>query len=107
MSDFRIKTLPGAAGTYPWDTRFDKRAVATLTGNVSYTVGGLDNGDKISLFVTQDATGGRTLAFTLASGLTAIILGADVAINATAAKSTGITLTRAGNNVFVTFTLQA
>lgn len=107
MSDFRIKTLPGSVGTYTWDTRFDKRAVATLTGNVTYVVGGLDNGDKCSLFVTQDATGSRTLAFTLPSGLTAVILGTDVAIGATAAKSTGITLSRANNIVFVTFTLQA
>ena len=107
MSDFRIKTLPGAAGSYAWDTRFDKRAVSTLTGNVTYAVGGMDDGDSATLFVTQDATAGRTLAFTFASGLTAVVLGADTAISAVAAKTTRVSLTRAGANVFVIYTLQA
>lgn len=106
MASYKFQVLPGTAGTWPVDTRFIKNGMATLTGNVVYDFNALKDGDSFILVVTQDATAGRTLGLVFDTGMTTVVLGADTAISAVAAKATKVLITRAGNIAYVIYTLQ-
>lgn len=90
-------------GTVTWEVRFNKKAYATLTGNTTYRIEGMADGDVLTLIVTQDATGSRTLSFSFPSSLTTAIVGATAAIDSTASEASKVTLTRAGSVVYLEY----
>jgi hypothetical protein len=56
----------------------------------------MDEGAVISLYVTQDATAGRTLTITPAAGGANVVIGPSTAISAVAAKMSLLTIARVG-----------
>lgn len=91
MAEQRLKTFTGT-GAVSFDTRFAKKAATTLTGNVTLTLGGMDNGDIMTIWARQDATGGRTFTITAAAGGANVVVGPATGINATASTTTKIVI---------------
>lgn len=90
MAEQRLRPLSGS-GAVAFNTRFAKKASATLTGNVTLTLAGMtNNGKNVSLWVKQDATGGRTLTITPASGGANVMVGPSTDIEDAAGLSSKI-----------------
>jgi|SRR6187402_2639825 len=68
----------------------------TLTGNTTLVLNGMDEGDVLFLWVTQDATAGRTLTIPAGPGGANQVIGPSTAISAVAAKTSMVTITRIG-----------
>lgn len=100
MSEPRVRILPGTGGV-EFDTRFSQKARTTLTGNVTLTLVGMDEGDIVSLWLTQDGTGTRTLTITAAAGGANVVLGPSTAIASTAGDSSKVVIVRVGGIYYV------
>jgi len=92
----RVKPLLNSSGATSGaitiNTNFGKKYYGTLTGNVTLTLFGMNSGDICSLWLTQDATAGRTLTITPASGGANKVLGPSTAISAVAAKTSKVVI---------------
>lgn len=62
VDDFTQPLVDGSSVT--WNLIKGKRAILTLTQNTALSITGYSQGDRISLEVNQDGTGGRTLSIT-------------------------------------------
>jgi len=91
MAEQRLKTLTGT-GSVTFNTRFAKKAATTLTGNVTLALQGMDNGDIITIWAKQDATGSRTFTITAAAAGANVVVGPATGINATASTTTKIVI---------------
>lgn len=100
MATKRPFILPGS-GSVIWNTRFSDEAVMTITGNVTLTLQGLDNGRTVRLIVTQDAVGSRTLTITPATGTTNRVVSYINAISSAANTYTAIEI----SNILGVYTL--
>jgi hypothetical protein len=91
MPEQRLKTLTGTGAVF-FDTRFATKAATTLTGNVTLTLGGLDNGGVVTIWATQDATGSRTFTISPTALGANVVVGPGTAIKATASSTTKIVI---------------
>lgn len=86
----RVKRLINSAGATSGaisvNTVFGKKFFGTLTGNVTLTLVSMNEGDIISLWITQDATGSRTLTINPAPAGANIVIGPATAIASAAGK---------------------
>jgi hypothetical protein len=104
--DLTVQTYIGpvvlaSAATIAWDVDADGRVakIDTLDHNATVNLSGLGDGEEAVIYVTQDATGGRSLTVAQ-SGLT--VRGATTAIaDLTAGQFAVVTLGRSGYNLFV------
>jgi hypothetical protein len=87
MAEQRLKILP-SSGDIIFDSRFVKRGFAELTGNLTVSVIGLDNGEEITFWFTQDATGSRTVTINPLSA------GANVSVGSNSFNSAANTTSR-------------
>ena len=69
----RVQAVAYAANVTLDCSLYDVFDFAALTGNVSITLSGMVDGQKVELSIPQDGTGGRTITFT-----NTLIFGADV-----------------------------
>lgn len=93
MAQPRIRILPGTGGLVNFDTTFSKRAKTTLTGNIVLTFSGLTEGDMATVYIIQDAIGGRTVGVLPPLGTQLSILGSQVNISTVASTRSVITVT--------------
>jgi hypothetical protein len=61
--DNRLHVVKEEAALCAWDTLNGTTAELTLTGNRTIVIRTLEEGQAYNLFIIQDATGSRTLAF--------------------------------------------
>lgn len=91
MAEPRIRILAGT-GAVTFNTRFGTKAATTLTGNVTLTLNGMYSGKVVTIWATQDATGGRTFTITAGPGGANVIIGPATGINITASTTTAIVI---------------
>lgn len=105
MAEPRVKILPGT-GNVTFDVRFATKAFATLTGNVTLELDGIDDGEEVSIWVAQDATGGRTLTITPPAGGSVVVLGASQSIDSAASQRSRIKIAYVDGNYFVQYYIE-
>ena len=97
MAIERTRPLGNMTGTITLSTYTSSKWYGTLTGNVTLNLQGMDEGKVISLYVTQDATAGRTLTIPAAGGGANQVVGPATAISAVAAKTSKVVIAKIGN----------
>lgn len=106
----RVKQLVNSSGAVSGaisvNTNWGKKYYGTLVGNVTLTLTGFNNGEIVSLWLTQDATAGRTLTINPASGGANVVLGPDGAISAVAAKTSKVVIAKISNVYYIEITAQ-
>lgn len=91
MAEQRLRTIAGT-GAVSFNTRFAKKAATTLTGNVTLTLIGMDNGDIVTIWAQQDGVAAHTFTITAAAGGANEIVGPSAGINLTASATTKIVI---------------
>lgn len=103
MANQRVKRLLNSSGATSGaisvNTAFGKKFFGVLTGNVTLTLVTMNEGDVISLWVYQDATGSRTLTINPSSGGANIVIGPSTAIASAANKASKVVIAKI-NNVY-------
>jgi hypothetical protein len=105
MAEPRVRKLPGT-GDVIFDTRFSKKAFLALIGNVNLTFDGIDEGDEISLWITQDATGNRTLTIVPPDGVTMVVVGTSDAIASAASTASKMVVALIESVFYIEITAQ-
>ena len=94
----RVKPLlnssGAASGAITVQTAFGRKYYATLVGNVTLTLNNMNEGDIISIWLTQDATGSRTFTLTPAAGGANIVIGPDTEIASAAGKVSKVVIAK-------------
>jgi hypothetical protein len=94
----RVKPLANssgvASGAITVQTAFGRKYYATLVGNITLTLNNMDEGNIISLWLTQDGTGSRTFTLTAAAGGANIIIGPSTAIASAAGKTSKVVIAK-------------
>jgi hypothetical protein len=83
-----------ASGAITVQTAFGRKYWATLVGNTTLTLNNMNEGDVISLWITQDGTGSRTLTITQAAGGANIVIGPSTAIASAAGKVSKVVIAK-------------
>lgn len=101
MSKQRVKRLQNnsgvTSGAITVQTTFGKKFFGTMTGNITLTMYSMDEGDVVSFWLTQDATGSRTLTINPAAGGPNIIIGPSTAIASAAGKVSKVVVAKINN----------
>lgn len=101
MAEQRLRILPGS-GAVTFDAGFASKGFATLTGNMTLTLTGMDIGKDVTLWFTQDGTGSRTLTLTALSGGANVTVGTNT-FNGAAGTTTKVMLININNLLFVEY----
>ena len=101
MSNQRVKRLINSAGATSGaiflNTVFGKKWFGTMTGNVTLSLISMNEGDIVSLWLTQDGTGSRTLTINPAGGGANIVIGPSTAIASAAGKVSKVVISKINN----------
>jgi|SRR5882757_1043231 len=101
MAEQRLRILPGS-GAVTFDADFASKGFATLTGNMTLTLTGMNIGKQVTLWFTQDGTGSRTLTLTAFSGGANVTVGTNT-FNGAAGTTTKVMLININNILFVEY----
>lgn len=94
----RLKTLLNASGiasgAVTVQTALGRKYQAILVGNMTLTLNNMDEGDIISLWLTQDGTGSRTFTLTPTTVGANIVIGPNAAIASAAGKTSKVVIAK-------------
>lgn len=94
----RVKPIINASGvtsgTITINAAFGKKYYGTLVGNVTLNIVTMNEGDIVSLWITQDGTGSRTLTITPTAVAANIVIGPSTAIASAAGKVSKVVIAK-------------
>lgn len=94
----RLKSLLNASGVASGavtvSTAFGRKYQSILVGNMTLTLNNMDEGDIISLWLTQDGTGSRTFTLTPTTVGANVVIGPDAAIASVAGKTSKVVIAK-------------
>lgn len=101
MAQQRIKALPGS-GIVTYDVRTTNRAYMTLTSNAALKVIGIDTGEDVNLWISQDAAGNRILTILPFPGGANVIVGSET-FNPAANTTTRLNIININNRLYLEY----
>lgn len=83
-----------ASGAVTVSTGLGRKYQSILVGNMTLTLNNMNEGDVVSLWLTQDGTGSRTFTLTPTAVGANIIIGPDAAIASAAGKTSKVVISK-------------